>query len=283
LRAAGCGYMHDEGVTLSELPRVATRRTVGIRHIPLVFLAPGRLFSRVEDVPAWGWPLLVLLTIVTLSGWAMIETGLIDRQVDMAVRANIARIDSMQRDVVERSELRERYEAEYKMGEFRKLLKRMQVVVAEPLKALAVTLLGAAVLYGVVALSGRKAEWHTLLTVFVFAGFVDLLRVLIRLGLMLRFATLEIDTSLAPVVALIRPGQEMDPMQVAAISGVLTGLDPFRIWYWLVVIVGLATTSQLRGWRAWLVCGFCWLVGAAARCGLTVMVVSQAMKAAPPG
>ena len=83
-----------------------TRRTVGVRDIPLVLLAPRRLFRRVEDVGAYGWPLVLLLTGVTLIGWATVQTGLIDRQVDQRVNERIAEVDRTQRDVVERSELR---------------------------------------------------------------------------------------------------------------------------------------------------------------------------------
>ena len=49
------------------------------------------------------------------------------------------------------------------LGEFKRLLTRIQVVVAEPMRVLATILLISAVFYGAVALTGRKPEWHTLL------------------------------------------------------------------------------------------------------------------------
>ncbi|MCH7872639.1 MAG: hypothetical protein IID33_13150 [Planctomycetes bacterium] len=65
-----------------------------MRDIPLVLLAPRRLFARVEDVAVYGLPLIVLLALVTLVGYATLETGLIDREVDREVNAEIARIDA---------------------------------------------------------------------------------------------------------------------------------------------------------------------------------------------
>ncbi len=271
------------GYDLAETSEGSVRRTVGVRDIPLVLLAPRRVFARVEDVAAWGWPLVLLLTFVTLIGYATVETGLIDREVDRTVGEAIARIDSQQRDVVERSALREMYDNEYKQGEFTKLLERIRVILAEPAAALATALTVAAFLYGVTALTGRKPEWHTLLTICVLAGFIDALRLLARLGLMLHCRSLEVDTSLALLTHWFAQTPSVSPTALAVASGLLTALDPFRIWYWLVTITGLSVTSQLPGWRAWLTCGLCWLAAAGGRCGVAVALVPGVLGGAPPG
>lgn len=246
------------------------RRTVGVRDIPVVLVAPRRLFRRVEDVGAYGWPLTILLTAVTLIGFATVETGLIGLEVDRRVAERIAAIESEQRDVIERSALRELYAQAAKVGEFEKLLLRIGVVAAEPLRALGAVLLIAAVLYGAVALTGRKVEWHTLLTICVYASFIDVLRLLMKLTLMLRHGSLDVHTSLSPLVRMVTDTESARGIEAAAWSGLLSAVDPFVIWFWLVVIVGLATTAQLRGWRAWGTCALCWLAGAGLRCGLTV-------------
>jgi len=237
----------------------ARSRPVGLRDIPLVIFAPRRLFSRVEDVPTYAWPLVVLLTAVTGLGYVLVQSGLIDRAVQMEVVERIAAVDEAQRNIADRAALREMYERERKQGEFSALLARMQAVVAAPLSVLAGTLLIAAFIYGAVALTGRKAEWNTLMNICVFAGYIDLTRLLVQQALVMRFATLEIDTSLAPLALL---AGLHDPAQAAALAGALRAVDPFRLWFWYVVIAGLTQTTQLPGWRAWLVCGLCWLVGA---------------------
>ncbi len=278
MRAGMChrsGTWQAKGVAVSKSLDTATGRSVGVRDIPVALLAPRRVFARVEDVAVWRWPLLILLATVTLIGYATVQTGLIDRQIDARVRDRLAQIDSEQHDVLELSALHDMYEQERKKGEFEKLLARIQVIVAEPAKALACILLIAALLYGVVALTGRKPEWHTLLTVCVFAAFIDVLRLLMTLGLRLRYGTLEADTSLALLARFLAETDGADPMTVAALSGLLSALDPFRVWFWLAVIVGLSATTQLRGWRAWLTCSLCWLTAAGARSALAVAAIGN--------
>ena len=97
---------------------------------------------------------------------------------------------------------------------------------------------------------------------------------------MLRFRTVEVDTSLGVLARLIAAGENANPQAVAGVWGMLTALDPFRIWFWLVVIVGLAVTAQLRGWRAWATCSVCWLFGAAARAMWAVGLAAQATRGA---
>ncbi|RJP34100.1 MAG: hypothetical protein C4547_11315 [Phycisphaerales bacterium] len=242
------------------------RRTVSVMDLPLVFLAPRRLFARVEDVCAYRFTGLFLLVCVTLIGWATVETGLVDRQADLLVRKQIADLEEEQRDVVERSELKRLIEERRKAGEFLKLMARIQTIGLAPVVTLASVLLICAALFGVVALSGKKPEWHTLLTVCTYSWFVDVLGRLVWLGLVLRHATLDVDLSLGALMRIVPP-MASDPSgtQTAAIYAVLSALDPFHVWFWLLMGLGLHTTSQLRGWRLWVICVLLWLIGAGMR------------------
>lgn len=257
---------------------IVKRATVGAADIPLALLSPSRVFARVEDVPAYGWSLVLLLTCVTLIGWATVESGLIDVEVDRGVQQRIANLEKQQRDVVERSTLSKMIEETRKEGEFFRLMTRTQVVAFKPIVTLATVLLLAALFYGVVALTGKKPEWHTLITIFVFAGFADVLGGLFRLGMMLSLRTLDVDSSLGVAIKLIEPGGELSRTTAAALGGFLTALDPFRIWFWVIVIVGLSRTSQLRGWKLGTVCTLCWLAAGGLRAALAV----AAMPAAGP-
>ena len=104
-----------------------------------------------------------------------------------------------------------------------------------------------------------------------------------RVVLMLRYETLEVDTSLALLARLMAREDGADLMSVAVVSGSLSALDPFRIWFWLVVITGLSATAQLPGWRAWVTCSLCWLVAAGTRCGLVVAAAQSATAVATNG
>ena len=107
-----------------------------------------------------------------------------------------------------------------------------------------------------------------------------MLRLFITLGMMLRFETLDVDTSPALVTRLVTAANEADPTVLALVSGLLSALDPFRVWFWLVVIVGLSATAQLRGWRAWAACSVCWLTAAGGRTALAIAVVARSAQAA---
>lgn len=243
------------------------RPAVGLWQVPAALAQPKRILSRVEDVPLYGWSLVVLLLAVTAVGYLTIETGLIDREVDRTIQGQIAQLEKEQFDVVERSTLIRMIADLRKQGEFLQMMARVQAVVLGPVAMLATILIIPAMLYGIVALTGKKPEWHTLLTICVFASFTDLLGSIARLGLMLRYHTLYVDTSLGLWVRTMDSGSGADAQAYAAMEGLLTGVDPFRIWFWLVVAVGLGATSQLRGWRAWLPCTMFWLVAALVRAG----------------
>jgi len=256
---------------------VPKRRAVGLRDAPRVFVSPRALFARVENVNSYGWPLIVLLTLVTLVGYATIETGLIDRRVEMAVLAEQAALEKNYDNVVARSEFLKQLEESRKRGEFSRLITRIQVVAARPAAQLARILFIAAILYGAVALTGRKPEWHTLMTICVFASFVDLFADALRLSLMIRHGTMTVDTS-AGLLARIIPSGIIEGSTRSLTEKILATIDPFRIWYWLVVLVGLTATMQLKGWRAWLTCGLLGLAAAGVRVGI---VAAESFGGAP--
>jgi hypothetical protein len=258
---------------------VPHRRTVGVLDIPRVFYSPRTLFGRVENVNHYGGTLLVLLTLVTLVGYATIETGLIDRAVERRVQERQAQLEKQFDNVVARSEFLKQLEETRKLGEFERMITRIGAVAARPAVQLAWTLLIAALLYGAVALTGRKPEWHTLMTIVVFAGFVDLLAEVVRLSLMLQHGSMEVQTSSALLLRLLPDGHSLGSGRSGAIAqSLFAGIDPFRVWFWLVVISGLTVTTQLKSWRAWLTCGLFGLVAAGVHAGVSL---ASAMKAPP--
>ena len=246
-------------------PMTTAQRRVGLFDVPHALFSPQRVFARVEDVPVYGWALIMLLVAVTLIGYAEVETGLVDLEVDRQVEKGIAELEKQQFDVVERSELAKMIQEQRKAGEFLHLMDRIRVVVVNPVVALTTILVLSSLFYALVALSGRKPEWHTLLTICVFASFVDVVAGAVRLGFMLHFETLTVNTSLAALAPMFAPQGEGAAQQAAALSGILSLSDPFRIWFWVVLGVGLATTAQLRGWKVWTSCILFWLVAAGVR------------------
>lgn len=204
----------------------------GVRHAMLVFSSPPALFRRVEDTGAYGWTLVTLLALVTLLGYAEVQTGLIDRVVDQKTEGRLAELEGSQANLVDRVLLREQMDDIRKTGEFEKLMTRLGAVVASPAYILVSALLIASCLYAMVALTGRKPEYHTLMSICVYAMFVDLLAQAVRLAMILFYRTIEVNTSLG---------------MVSASRGLawLSAIDPFRIWFWVLVAIGLTVTQQL--------------------------------------
>jgi len=228
---------------------------LGVHHALLVYAAPTSLFSRVEDTGAYGWALVTLLTMVTLIGYAEVQTGLIDKTVTEQTEKSLAELENTQGQLVDRIQLKDRMDAVLKQGEFNKLITRLGRVVLAPVQMLVSFLLIASVLYAIVALTGRKPEYHTLMSICVYAGFIELLAYIIRLSMMLSYRTINVDTSLGLLAA---PGK----------PSVLAGIDPFRIWFWVLVGMGLIVTRQLGRRMAIATCATLGIMATAAHVGL---------------
>lgn len=208
------------------------REPLGVRHALLIFVSPRSLFNRVEDTGAYGWVLVTLLGLVMLLGYAEVQTGLIDRVVDEKTEKELAKREEKQLNLVDRIELKDSMEKIRKAAVFEKTMTRIGVVGLRPMYLLASFMLIASVLYAMVALTGRKPEYHTLMSICVYAGFIELAAFVLQLALMVYFKTTEVDTSLRAV----GPIGKLNP---------LAAIDPFRIWFWVLVGIGLTVTHQL--------------------------------------
>lgn len=223
--------------------------------MPLVFLTPRRLFARVEDTGSYALTLLALLGLVTIFGYLQVQTGLIDRVVDRQTQEQMASLENTRTDLVDRVKLRDDMDAIIKNGEFAKMMERLKAAVATPLATLASVLLISSVLYAAVALSGRKPEYHTLMTICIFASYIEVLAIVLRLGMMLAYRTTKVSTSME---MLMPPGK----------APYLAAIEPFTIWFWILVYLGVTTTQQLSRRMAIAVCTLMFLLGAGVRVGL---------------
>jgi len=228
---------------------------LGLRDTLAVYAAPRRVFARVEDTGAYGWALVVLLVLITLIGYTKVQTGLIDQVVDRQTGQRLAELEKSQGQLVDRVQLKDRLDAIRKQGEFTKTMSRLGATVASPAYMLASFLLIASVLYAAVAMTGRKPEYHTLMSICVYAGFIDLAAYLLTLGMMFYYRRIDVDTSLA---ALAAPGKPT----------VLAAIDPFQIWFWVLVAMGLTITHQLSRRMAVATCTLLCLVGAGGRAAM---------------
>jgi hypothetical protein len=239
-------------------------RELSVRHALMVFTSPRALFARVEDTGAYGWALVVLITLIILIGYAEVQTGLIERSIDQRTEAALAKIEESQAHLVDRVELRDTMEDVRKAGEFNKLLSKLGGIVFTPVYMLASLLLIASILYAAVALTGRKPEYHTLMSICVYAAFIELVGYGVRLAMVIYYRTTYVDTSLGLLAA---PG-EPSP---------LVAIDPFKIWFWVLVVLGLIVTRQLNRRIAVVSCVLMALVAAGTRVGMQYAMKAQGL------
>jgi len=227
----------------------------GVRHALMVFTSPRALYARVEDTGAYGWVLVTLLGLVMLIGYIQVQSGLIDRSVELRTDNRLRELEESQSALVDRIELKDKMESIRKAGQFERLITRLGVIVLNPIYLLASFLLITSVFYALVALTGRKPEYHTLMSICVYAGFIELAGYVLQVSMMLYYQTDQIDTSLA---GLGVPGKPT----------VLAAIDPFRIWFWVLAAVGLVVTRQLGRRMAVATCAVMCLVAMGARAAM---------------
>lgn len=223
----------------------------------MMLVAPSPVFGRIAQTGRYGWALGALLVLTTLIGWVTVQTGLIDRRVDRQTRRALAELEREQIDLLSRAELSEELEKIRKTAEFTKLISRGSALVAGPVMLVASLALIAALLFAVVALAGTKPEYPTLMAICVYSAVVEVLAAALRLAMMLYYRTIEVDTSLGLLVPLSEETQTL--------RTVLTAIDPFRVWFWVLVALGLIVAGQLSRRAAVTTCVLFCLVASAVR------------------
>ncbi|MEE9294177.1 MAG: YIP1 family protein [Phycisphaerae bacterium] len=221
--------------------------SLGVRHSLLVYTTPRALFERVEDTGAYGGSLVTLLGLFVLMGYVLVQSGLIGQEMDIQTEKRLADLEDSRVDLVDRVAMRGQLEDARKQGEFNKTIARLGAIVLKPIYVLVSILLIASVLYAVVALAGRKPQWHTLMSICVYAAFIDLFAHGVWLAMIFYYRTLSVDTSLRSLWSADGPA-------------VLAAVDPFRIWFWVLAGIGLTVTQQLSRRMAVVTCTLMCLV-----------------------
>lgn len=240
---------------------------LGLSQAPLMLIAPAGVLRRAADSGQYGWTLGAILLLVTLIGWATVQTGLVDREVDRQTSQALAKLEREQIDLLSRTELADRMQTVREAGQFMKLIHRGSAILVAPLGLVVSLMLIAALLFAVVALAGNKAEYPALMAICTYAAVVDLLAAGLRLGMMLFYRTIHVDTSLGLVVPLSE-GTRM-------VKAALTGLDPFVAWFWILMGLGLVVSGQLSRRAAIITCLSFFVVGCLVRSGMALAVVAN--------
>ena len=95
------------------------------------------------------------------------------------------------------------------------------------------------------------------MAVCAYSAVVDVLAAGLRLARMLCYRTIDVDTSLGLLVS-----RSPEP---GVAQTILSAIDPFRAWFWVLLGLGLVVTGQLSRRAAVITCVLCWLIAAGVR------------------
>jgi hypothetical protein len=204
-----------------------------------LFLAPGRLFAGLPRCNRYASALLGLMILHAVYACAVLSTGVPDYEIDAATQKAINRVPEPNPADDNADEIAGKVTALEKGAVFSKLLTRVLMVAGRPVSVLFSVAVVASLLFVIVALrGGAKPDFQLLAAVAVFAAYVEVPRMLVRLVLIAQLHALRVETSAAALYDL-RTG--LVPFLV------LRRLDPFDFWYWGLVGLGLWKTGQLSG------------------------------------
>jgi hypothetical protein len=219
-------------------PRTPERPGSLLRDLVRLYTSPAALFA---DLARWNRSapaLLLLMVLHALFAVGVVSTRVPDFEIDTATQkainqyANQPHTDESA-DTVDRALV-----ALEKGAVFYKLLARVLLVAGGPVRVAVVAGLLASVLFLVVALRGAvKPDFHVLAAVAVFAAYAEVPRLLMRLFLVSQLQTTRVETSLAAFVSA--------PHVSLPLYLLLRRLDPFDVWYWALVGLGVWKTGQL--------------------------------------
>jgi hypothetical protein len=232
----------------------------GIRHILGVYTRPVRFYERFDLATPYGRPLVLLVGLLALAGYALVAAGLVEREVDISTEKTLAWVEKISIGEISRDQLDDSLHDVREAAVFWKVITSAGYVLAGPVEALGRIFVGAALAFIVVALSGRKPAYHGLVAILTFAAFVEVLRQALVVPLMISLHSTDVDTSLA---ALLRGRAVASGWLYASLQAV----DPFAIWFCVLAAIGMSRSAQLTRWRAALLCTALWLGGAVLHVG----------------
>ena len=72
---------------------VTSSNSLGLIDGPKMLISPGGVFRRVAERSAYGWALGAMLLVITMIGWATVQTGLIDLEVSRQTGKALAQLE----------------------------------------------------------------------------------------------------------------------------------------------------------------------------------------------
>jgi hypothetical protein len=231
-------------VTATAAEPAAAERAGGLAADVLrLFVSPGVLFADLHRHNRSLGALALLLAAHTLFAALLLSTGVPDYEIQALTQKQINREAAKLQGEENSEELAKAVEALEKGAAFQKVFARVLLLVWTPLRFLVGAGVVTSLLFLAVSLgSSAKADFRLLSGVVVFASLVTIPQLALRLFLVSQTQVGRVDTSAGAFVG--------DPQVGAGLYLLLRRLDPFELWYWCLVGLGLWKTGQTTGRRA---------------------------------
>jgi hypothetical protein len=207
-----------------------------------LYLRPSVLFSELPRCNRALGAFFLLIICYGLYGWGIISTGVLDYEIDRQAQkeaSNLREHFQASKTDEDSEKLTSKLDSAEKTAIFSKQLERVKLLMLAPLGLLIRLSLLAGILFMIIALRGGKPNFQLLFGITVFAALVEIPKLICRLLLISQLQVSRVETSAA---AFIR-GSEGSGLWSYML---LRRFDPFDIWFFILVAVGLYYTGQMR-------------------------------------
>jgi hypothetical protein len=181
--------------------------------------------------------------VYALYGGLLLSTGVPDYEIGSRTQKDINRTAEQLKGDENSDELNRTIDALEKGAVFGKLVSRLFLFLGEPINLLVCTALVSSLLFLAVSLGGTtKADFAQLWGISVFSSFVEVPGLLVRLFLISQLHYSRVETSAAAFL--------VHPQSHPVVFLLLKRLDPFQIWFWALIGLGLYKTGQMSAGRS---------------------------------
>jgi hypothetical protein len=187
------------------------------------------------------------MALYALYGLGLYATGVLNYEIDVQTQTQISGLRQHPPAKDDAAKFTSALEMIEKGSVFQKELGRVLLLAGGPLQLCLSVCVLSGLLFLVVALRGGKPNFQVLLGVTTFAAYVEVPRLIMRLVLTAQLHVSRVETSAAAFFSNADAG--------LASYLLLRRLDPFEVWYYVLVGLGLYHTGQLK--RRWAIVAAC--------------------------
>jgi hypothetical protein len=203
-----------------------------------LLVSPVEFFTHLAERNRYLQALLLLVFFQVLFGSAVLSTGVADHEEDLRTQERFGKVAKRVQEAPAGDSANQPVEAVEKEAAFAKLLIRLGWLLGGSVRLLVGLTMVTGFLFIAVSMAGRKVDVPLLTGVVVYASCVEIVRMAVVLFLIWQTQTTRINTSAA---VWFRGTDVSLPAYL-----LLRRLDPFALWYWGLVGLGLSKTGQLR-------------------------------------